>query len=247
MIAFFPEAYEDELLYSQIARYHQRSGYARYVFTAADIYKNGITVHPSVEFANQYTENAKTWLTKERDWTDIAERHTMYPAYTRFLPLARRKAAIDGVRLCNGNWKNLMCLPTLNEKRFLRYCPECAKEDRLLHGETYWHREHQIPRIRVCYKHKCFLENSQIPISSKTSPGLFDAQNNVPVDSAAKQCCSEREIDFTQYVAEVFRHPIDATTDFSIGTFLHDRLDGAYKNKSGISGAPGTPDCASRS
>ena len=38
MIAFFPEIYPDELLYSQLARYHSRSGYARYVFTVADIY-----------------------------------------------------------------------------------------------------------------------------------------------------------------------------------------------------------------
>ena len=62
MIAFFPEAYPDELLYSQISRYHQRSGYARFVFTAEDIYRTGKVTHPSIEFVNRYTDDAKPWL-----------------------------------------------------------------------------------------------------------------------------------------------------------------------------------------
>lgn len=235
MIAFFPKAYEDELLYSQISRYHQRSGYARFVFTETDIYKNGITVHPSVEFVNKYTDDAMRWITKDTKWAEVVEKHTMYPAYIRFLPLERRKEALEGVMNCNGNWKKLMCLPVLNEKRFLQYCPKCAKEDREVYGETYWHREHQISRIRVCHKHKCFLENSDIPISSKTSPGLFDAQNNVSHKVAERNCDCEREVEFTKYVADVFRQPIDFATDFSIGAFLHERLGSNYKNKSGIS------------
>ena len=137
MIAFFPKAYPDELLYSQIARYHQRSGYARFVFTAEDIYKAGKVAHPSIEFVNPYTDDAMMWLTKELPWEIVAEKHTMFPAYIRLLPLYRRKAARDGVRSQNGNWKNLMNLPVLNEKRFLRFCPECAKEDREKYGETY--------------------------------------------------------------------------------------------------------------
>ena len=36
MIAFFPEIYPDELLYSQLARYHSRNGYVRYVFSALE-------------------------------------------------------------------------------------------------------------------------------------------------------------------------------------------------------------------
>ena len=89
MIAFFPEIYPDELLYSQLARYHSRSGYARYVFTVADIYNNEKLVHPNVDFVNRYTPDAIQWITKNEPWEVIAEQHTMYPAYIRFLPKLR--------------------------------------------------------------------------------------------------------------------------------------------------------------
>ena len=234
MIAFFPQAYHDELLYSQISRYHQRSGYARFVFTAEDIYKAGKVAHPSIEFLNPYTDDAMNWLTKEMPWETVAEKHTMFPAFIRFLPLHRRREAEEGVRSQNGNWKNIMNLPALKEKRFLRFCPECVKEDREKCGETYWHREHQIPRVQVCPKHRTFLENSNIPIGSKTAPGLFDAESNVPKDTLPRFCESEREIQFTQYVLEVFGQPIDTLNDFSVSTFLHSKLKPEYKNGSGI-------------
>ena len=103
MIAFFPEIYPDELLYSQLARYHSRSGYARYVFTVADIYNNQTLVHPDVDFVNRYTPDAMQWITKYEPWETIAEQHTMYPAYIRFLPKLRRVDAVNGILSCEGN------------------------------------------------------------------------------------------------------------------------------------------------
>ena len=234
MIAFFPEIYPDELLYSQLARYHSRSGYARYVFTVADIYRNEKLVHPNVDFVNRYTSDAMQWITKNEPWEVIAEQHTMYPAYIRFLPKLRRIDAVKGILSCEGNWKNLMCMPVLNESRYIRYCPECAKEDREKYGETYWHREHQIPKIRVCPKHRCFLENSEIEISAKTSPGLHDAENNVPENKEPRVCNSDREIEFTQYVIDVMREPIDLKNPLSIGKYLHSRLGSEYASNSGL-------------
>lgn len=234
MIAFFPQAYHDELLYSLLSRYHQRSGNARFVFTAEELYRNGKITHPSIDFVNAFTDDAMNWLTKGKSWETVAEDHTMFPACIRFLPLERRREAEEGVRKQNGNWKNLMCLPVLEERRFLRFCPQCAKEDREKRGETYWHREHQIPRIRVCPKHRLFLENSSIPIHSKTTPGLFDAESTVPENAVYRLCENEIEIEFTQYVLDVFGQPVDTQTDFSISAFLHSKLKPEYKNESGI-------------
>ena len=234
MIAFFPKPYPDELLYSLLSRYHQRSGNARFVFTAEELYRNGKLTHPSIDFVNVFTDDTMKWLTKEMPWNVVAEQHTMFPALIRFLPLQRRREAEEGVRSQNGNWKNTMNLPVLEERRFLRFCPECAKEDREKYGETYWHREHQIPRIRVCPKHRTLLENSNIPIGSKTTPGLFDAESNVPESIGVKYCENQRETEFTQFVLEVFRQPVDTKTDFNVGTYLQSKLPEKYKNKSGL-------------
>ncbi|MGN1161690.1 MAG: TniQ family protein [Candidatus Fimenecus sp.] len=234
MIAFFPEIYPDELLYSQIARYHSRSGYACYVYTVSDIYQNGKLVHPNVDFVNKYTPDAMNWITKNDTWENIVFEHTMYPAYIRFLPKQRRIDAMNGIITCEGNWKNLMCIPLLNEPRYIRYCPECVKEDRKKYGETYWHRSHQIPRIKVCPQHKCFLENSEIPVSSKSSPGLYDAENNIPKKLKTRICENEREINFTQYIIDIMREPIDLGASVPIGTFLHSNLKSEYICKSGL-------------
>lgn len=234
MIAFFPEIYSDELLYSQIARYHSRSGYARYIYTVSDIYQNGKLVHPCVDFVNKYTTDTMNWITINDTWENIAFKHTMYPAYIRFLPKQRRNDAVNGILSCEGNWKNLMCIPIFNEPRYIKYCPECAKEDREKYGETYWHRSHQIPRIRVCPKHRCFLENSEIPVSSKMSPGLYDAENIIAKKLKARICGNEKEINFTQYIIDVMREPIDLDTSLPIGTFLHSNLKSEYISNSGL-------------
>jgi hypothetical protein len=86
----------------------------------------------------------------------------------------------------------------------------------------------------VCPKHRTLLENSNIPIGSKTTPGLFDAESNVSASTVAKHCKNSRETDFTQYVLEVFRQLIDTKTDFNVGTYLQSKLPEKYKNKSGL-------------
>ena len=235
MIAFFPTIYPNELLYSQIARYYQKSGYARYIFAAQDLYKNGISVLPSFDFVNQYTTDAIKWITLHESFELVAEKHTMYPYYLRFLPQSRKIEAIGGIFNCSGNWKKLMCLPINNEKRYARYCPVCVEEDRILLGKTYWHRKHQISRIRICPKHYCFLENSEIILSSKNSPGLYDAESNISMILKKRICNSKLEIDFTQYIIDVMQIPIDLNNSIPIGRFLHSRLPRNYINSSGLS------------
>ena len=233
MIAFFPDAYPDELLYSQLARYYKRSGYVRYVYAVSDLYKNDTTVFPSFEFVNQYTPDAMSWIVKNKPWEEVIADHTMYSAYIRFLPKLRRQEALKGLITCEGNWKNLMCIPATGEKRYMRYCPVCALEDREKYGETFWHREHQIQRIRVCPKHRCYLENTSAVVSSKSSPGLHDAEGRVPYFSDARACSNDREIQFTQYVIDVMSKPVDMDNSIPIGQYLHSRLNNNYLNRTG--------------
>lgn len=57
MITQFPAIYPDELLYSQLARYHARSGNLAYTFTAEQLFQSK-TVRPDVEFLNLYTASS---------------------------------------------------------------------------------------------------------------------------------------------------------------------------------------------
>lgn len=233
MIGFFPEIYEDELLYSQLCRYFQRTGYTRYVYAADDLYMRR-TAHPVIEWVNEYSQDAMEHITKNKGFETIIREHTMFPAYTRFLPKERRNAALQSLLICDGNYYNLVVNQKINHKRFLRYCPVCTAEDRERYGETYWHREHQIVHLEFCPKHRCRLVDSAVPIRSKTTPGLFPAETEVPFGEEPELCENEKLVEFGRYVLEVFREPVDMESDVPIGSFLQSGLDGRYVSGSGI-------------
>ena len=233
MIGFFPEIYKDELLYSQLCRYYQRTGYTKYIFAADDLFMRR-TVHPVIEWVNEYTHDALDHITKGSDFETVIREHTMFPAYTRFLPKERRNAALNSLLICDGNYHNLIVNQNSRRKRFLRYCPVCAREDREQLGETYWHREHQIIHVDICPKHRCFLEDSTVPIASKVTPGLYPAESEVPFGEVPEMCENEGLIDFMRYVLEVFREPVDMESDVPIGSFLQSMLDRRYVSESGV-------------
>ena len=231
MIGFFPDIYPDELLYSQLCRYYQRTGYMNYRSAVDDLFMTR-TVHPVIEWTNAYVPDAMAHITKNMDFETVIRDHTMFPAYTRFLPKKRRNDALRSLLICEGNYYNLIVNQNVKQKRFLRYCPVCAKEDRERLGETYWHREHQIIHVDICPKHRCFLEDSTIPIGSKVTPGLFAAEIEVPFDTEPESCQNDKLVVFIQYVFDVLRAPVDMETDIPIGSFLRSKLDDQYQSKS---------------
>ena len=235
MIGFFPEIYPDELLYSQLCRYYQRSGYTGYIYAADDIFLRR-TVHPSIEFVNEYTPDAIAHITKDMDFETVVRLHTMFPAYTRFLPKKRRDDALRALVRCEGIYHNLVVNQSVKQPRFLRYCPLCAVEDRDRFGETYWHREHQVPGIDVCPMHRCYLKDSTVRIGGKVSPGLFPAENTVPSEEGGtiQECRDERLLAFAGYMLEVFRAPVDMDADIPASTLLHSFLKGKYLSESGM-------------
>lgn len=156
MIAYFPTAYPDELLYSQLARYYTKSGYMAYTFAAEDLFVSK-TVRPDMDFINSYTPDLFQAITRKMPMEMVIEKHTMFPYYGRFLPLERRKKAFQALVSMSGNYRNLLAIPnSKNGKvRCLRYCPLCVAHDREQYGEAYWHRVHQMIGIHVCPVHQC--------------------------------------------------------------------------------------------
>lgn len=230
MIAFFPAPYPDELLYSTIARYHTRSGYARQVSTFEDIYQNKSVV-PSFEFLNPFTQDALSWMTKTISFELIIQEHTMVPFYAHFLPIEKKKYAFEALLHQEGNPNNYLGIKKAG-KRCFRYCPLCAEEDRIQYGETFWHRSHQIQKIQVCYQHGCYLIETNLPISSRQSPALYDAEYIVP-DNSVSEACLSIEQDLACYVYSALSLPV-RFVNADYGSFLHYHLDKKYINHRGI-------------
>ena len=225
MITYFPEVYPDELLYSQLARCYVKAGYPAYIYMAEDFFQDK-KVRPDIEFINTFTPVALRIVAKETPIEDIVMKHTMFPYYGRFISKERRNKAYQALIGMRGNYNNLLPKVKNCQKKFLRYCPLCAKADRDKFGETFWHRNHQITGINICQIHRCYLKSSEVVISAKASPILHYAEGIIPQKDNVELVQNDIEYELTEYVAAVFQSDLDMDSDVCIGEFLHSRMIG---------------------
>lgn len=225
MMAWFPKIYPDELVYSLLARYYAHSGYTGYLSAAEELFAKP-WVNPSVDFINTLTAEAKEMLSMQKPMEDIIIHHTMYPCLVRFQKQEKRKQLMADMMEGRGNYHltDPFIRKNSEQRRFLKYCPLCAQEDREQYGESYWHRMHQIPGIPLCPIHFCQLHDSALQISDKPHHGLLTAE----------ELCTETEVVISEdpvsqklaaYLKAVFLSEV-SDTDIQIGQVLNHRLMG---------------------
>lgn len=150
MIPYFPAPYPDELWYSVMCRYHLRSGsILPYIETGNQADVIGVMV-PGNDIAGIMGQIPDSpYRTEEIIWE-----HTLFPFFSRLcLPDTRERWMRD---LCRGTSS---FRPKLTNMNVLRYCPLCRREEAERQGESYWHREHQLPMATVCTRHGCRLRS----------------------------------------------------------------------------------------
>ena len=225
MIGFMPDFYPDELVYSLLARYYQRSGYLAYRYAAEELFEDP-SARQDMYFLPRLTSGARTVLTKGIPIEALIERHTMFPCFCRFLPVERRGKAYRAMMAMEGKYDSLVAMPNRKPglERCLRYCPECAKEDREKYGETYWHRCAQIHDIGVCPRHGCQLVDSKVIISGRMPPMLTTAEEGVPENEAPVSCDSEIQMRLAGYMADAFVAPLALDNPTPVGDFLHSKM-----------------------
>lgn len=234
MISYFPSIYEDELVYSILARYYQKTGYVAYRDVAEDLYTNTHT-RPDTEFINPLTSDAVRMLCRKRSMEQIVLEHTMFPYYARFLPLERKQEAFSWMVEMKGKCCDIVPMRVTKGKiRYLRYCPLCVKEHRVQYGETYWTRVHQISDIRICIRHNVFLMDSIVEMTGNISPNLVPAEMVIPEDDAVLVNTYEKEYEISKFIHDIFLYPFDFTNATPMGKFLHGKLAGTlYLSKRG--------------
>ncbi|MBR2895388.1 MAG: TniQ family protein [Oscillospiraceae bacterium] len=234
MICFFPSAYPDELLYSQLSRYYIKSGYLIYTCAAEDLFQKK-TVRPNMEFINALTPEAIKMITKDMPLEAVVQRHTMFPYYGQFLPADRKQIAFQALTSIQSNYHNLLPLPKRKTAadRYLRYCPVCVRQDREVYGETYWHRVHQMIGLNVCPVHGCYLIDSSVIISGKSPPMLKTAEEAVPTVDRLVFTDNKLECRVAEYMMQVFQAEMVFDTSVSIGQFLHTKMMNSTYGSSG--------------
>ena len=233
MISYLPPIYPDELVYSWFCRYYVHSGCFTHKIALDDILYSRHN-NPSKEFVGHLSSEAKEKIQTIYSLEKLVLEHTMFSQYARFLPSERKKSALHHLAhdFCDAH-QLFAILPRTENDRFLKYCPLCANEDRQKHGETFWHRVHQIRDLTICPTHNCFLENSTVLATSAQTYTLCPAEDYT---LAREATVSENAVlsSFNRYLADVFNAPFDFEIELPISTILHHALKGtSYLSSNG--------------
>lgn len=177
MLCHLPAPYPDELLYSNIARYMIRIGPSNGRIVAEHIFGRRIKPHIDLP-CSLHSVSEKTQTIWQLSGEDIANRLTLFPYYSRFVPSARAKQCLEllladdaqGVHASLGVNSSRVKIPV-----FLRFCKTCRESDIDEYGETYWHRSHQLAGVLVCPQHGEPLIDTMIPMRPKTRSQYADA------------------------------------------------------------------------
>jgi hypothetical protein len=206
MIRAFPDLYPGELMYSGYARYARRVGYPNLKNVMDELFGSQHII-ASIPFASHldYFVAQQPQVNRFTAELLIAE-HTLLPFYTPFLPRKRTEQLKMDMRRANGPGIYMrvgLMASTIPSPLHLRYCPECTREDEMLFGEKYWHRNQQIPGVSVCHLHKVWLEHSSVQIHDRKTRHKFIAAEGAlrPLRSSSAIETSSRLYDTLLFIA----------------------------------------------
>ncbi|WP_027093533.1 TnsD family Tn7-like transposition protein, partial [Cohnella thermotolerans] len=167
----FPSPYEDEILYSLLARYGIRSGNTSHRAVLHDVFGSDdftacLELQPGI---GRMISNlpVRSTITAEQ----LIYRNTLYLFYTAFRNAEQAQSIFNEMLGEHGrDIHNAIGLMSSSVKPhdYFQYCPLCNQDDLKKHGELYWRRIHQIPGVSICVKHGIWLSKSQVPIRGTT-------------------------------------------------------------------------------
>lgn len=222
MRMYFPEIYPDELVYSWLSRYFVYSGCTNNRMLLSQLFYSKSS-NPSIEFIGHLNEVAEQQITQVHSMDDLILNHTMFPQYARFLTAEKRKVALTELKCYCDPHKVFTILPRNEDELWLKYCPQCAAEDRKVYGETYWHRTHQIRNMMICPIHKCKLINSEVDVRSEKI-FTFNPAELSEKDTKPKYEYNQILIKYSQYMAKIFNPDLANDSSIPVSAIIYDAM-----------------------
>lgn len=168
-LLFFPQPFEDELFYSVLCRYYIRDCGRSMTKMRTDLFG---TAYGQNLWLPHHLGTLASRLPENSGWTAdfFIRNHTLYPYLKAFMLNENSEIIYNDMREAEDARRlnlisGIVGNSTVSYPRYLRYCPQCWREDIEKYGEAYWHRKHQLPGVRLCSSHGCFLMESQISLT----------------------------------------------------------------------------------
>ena len=201
------EMFSDELYISYLSRLYARYGFIEVSKFNKEFFKNSKKtidldiINPmNVELLTVSIEN----LIKG----------SLFTYQYMFIGGKKLEKIYNSLVLGDGNVQKLnMVITPVNNKRFLKYCPICSREE-----EPYFHTVHQY--MPICLKHKARLVESSIVIYSREKITYKTLIEESREDTVEKINIPTEQIRFYEYVEQVVNNGIDFNAKGTISDYL---------------------------
>ncbi|CAH1057589.1 TnsD family transposase [Paenibacillus pseudetheri] len=186
----FPFLFPDEILYSNLARYHRDSGSENHKQTVDDLFGDrnvcAALLFPSHLAALCRNIPIGSKLTPE----ELIANHTFFPYYAPFLS-HEKNLGLEEIMILDKGASVYMHLgkpaSTLKAEENLKYCPNCVVQDRETYGEAYWHRSHQAEGVFICHYHNNVLIRSNVSHAKQRNKHVFISLESILEDTVGHQ------------------------------------------------------------
>ncbi|WP_084405017.1 TnsD family Tn7-like transposition protein [Aliagarivorans taiwanensis] len=156
MLAFVPEIFEGESLYSWLARWGLRSGMPSTRVALAHLI--GKNHRQLMSLLPSYAETLSS--VSGHSVQCLVEQHSALPYWRAFTKQEVFNNVLND--MSNGNTQSAysrlsIVASRVAEPSVIRYCPRCAASDLHQYGVAFWHTEHQLPGVIACATHRVML------------------------------------------------------------------------------------------
>ncbi len=203
----FPMLYEEELIYSIVARAGIRSGIISPKQLLDEIFGNRKVI-ATIDLPNQLAAITKLYLSQQYKVEDLIYHHTLFPIYAPFIPENRRKQCIEWMR--EESQGSVHLAVGLNASRVatpkkVRYCPSCFKTQLESLGECYWSRLWQVQGANCCLDHGSLIDSKlDFRPSARHTYVTADFESNTAI---VQPHASETDIFVTHKALELLNLP----------------------------------------
>jgi hypothetical protein len=170
MLAYFPKAYSDEILYSLIARYSVHTGQQNnQKAVVKDVFGKPTAVAIPDLPCNLHIFSERVFSVWRVSVSDLISSYTLANFYLPFLPKAQATKIVRSMKSEYGgniHTRAGIAASSIQANQYFRYCPVCTIEQQNKLGETYWKRQHQLPCVNICVEHSCELIDANVPFYS---------------------------------------------------------------------------------
>lgn len=221
MIRYFPQLYEDELLFSWLTRMYAHSPY-----TTSSTFKKTIFRRENEPidylFYNGLSDEAYKSIDDKFGIKNLIQAYTLVPFYSSFFLADEKKRIMNRAVRLQPSITHFLSFPTVHCS-YVRFCPLCAQES----TEIYFTRKANILGIDYCPIHHCRLNTTDIR-TDKERFSSFKTLDQINLDLSVADTLDESDINirFAKYVVDFLRAKQNYKNNIPIGIYLGSKLEG---------------------